>query len=208
MRVFARGDHMTGERFLKMFASTCLGLLVGTLIGLSIHAAAGAALAALLALLGGFLGLTKTDQRHEDALKMASFSIATLVALLLSVYARTHELLSPNYEAELASLQRRHLLSEREAHALLIYERFGILPRGLAPADAGATKQSTVLFSTPQRTDCANLQSQLFTFPKERINAMRALGGPWSSLAATASQQKQADQKAVLDAGFDRLCNQ
>lgn len=202
------GAATEGRIFHKISALT-LGALVGTLVGLSIHAVVGSTLTALLALLGGYFGLRgNEDASRFAAIRITLFSAACLAALLLSLYVRTHNLLSPRLEAELSDLKTRHIVTDQDVRSIILFKKYGLVPPGFtAPQQEGSSSDS-ILFSNADAWDCTHLQADLFPNPQARIDAMRSIGGAWAKLAEEVANVEPARQAELMQRGFEHRCAQ
>lgn len=201
-------EGATEGRIFRAISPLALGALVGTLIGLSIHEVVGSTLAALLALLAGYFGLRQEDVGSRPAAtRIALFSLACLAALLLSLYARTHNMLSPSLDAELRELKAQHVLTDEDVRSITLFKKFGLVPAGFTGAQPDASRSDTIVFANPDAWDCTHLQADLFATPQERLEAMRTIGGAWTKLAEQAAGADPARQAELMQHGFEQRCS-
>src|SRR5210317_265367 len=97
----------------QVFSGIGIGLLLGIIIGLSASPVVKTILGALSGLLAAFLGLQESlfSKQEEDinkvnnriylnSIRAGSFGIATVIALLIGMYMRTHGVLSITIEKQ------------------------------------------------------------------------------------------------------------
>ena len=135
--------------FGQIFAGVGLGLLVGVLVGLSfspvVSVVVGALATGMTALLGFGLPAKNGEPAHAvgSVGRLGSFGIACAAAVLLSLFVRTHNWMSPKIADQVAEV-RKAGYSEEEARSWVAYKNFGTLswlPPDIAEAEQVAKLQ-------------------------------------------------------------------
>lgn len=111
-----------------------LGLLVGLMVGLSVSPVAATVVGALSALIGGVFGLTEklpAGLSSTGARRLTAFALATALALVIGILARTHQVLSPSTRQLRDRLSDIGISDPNEQRPMLIFLRFGLVPSGM-----------------------------------------------------------------------------
>ena len=195
---------LSGLGAMDVLAGCAMGALVGLLIGLSNAPVVGAVVSALLALLVTFLGLggagaVKSDAKIER--KLVGFCVCGVIALVFGVAARANQWLAPSLASEIKAWTDAHASTE-QALTFVAFDRLGILPAGQTASNRAPTPTAVGLFKTASEADCGTLAGD-FATARDRLKAMRDLGGPWADLAAGAQglnddKDLEAFNKAAL----------
>jgi hypothetical protein len=201
---------------LQTVSGIALGLLLGTLVGFSQSPVVAAVVGALTGGLVLFLGFnTKPDadgQPTQDsraaAGRLAGFGFACTVALVFSLYARTHDTLSVAVATQVNTLKSAGY-SEDEAHAWVAYKNAGLLLRMNKEAiadkdDKRAATAESVLFADQGVDPCFSFDRTRIADVNERITAMRNSGPRFVTLADAISKLDPAKKEAMMD-GMSRL---
>ncbi|MEC7781906.1 MAG: hypothetical protein VYB38_00755 [Bacteroidota bacterium] len=137
-----------------------LGILVGLIIGLSIAQVTGIILGALTSLLAAFFGL-RPDKEGESGNKIiiGSFSLGCFTALLLGIFLRTHDVLAPSLQNEIALYKSVNFLDE-EIKELIYFKHFGLVANqklsfNKEAANANALKSTLLMADENDLALCA-----------------------------------------------------
>jgi hypothetical protein len=123
------------EKNKKALSGIALGLLVGIIIGLSVSQVVGIILAALTSLLATFFGLNAEEKKEEektqkkvssDPITITFFSASCFLSILLGIYLRTHDTLSPGFIEEKKNLIELGV-KEEQAISIILKNRYGII---------------------------------------------------------------------------------
>jgi len=102
---------MSKNKYIEIFSGVGLGVLVGIVIGLSVSNVVGIVLGALTSLLATFFGLNSAKENLQNDLKYQTkpliiifFSITTVIFILIGIFLRTHNILSPTIEEQKSEL--------------------------------------------------------------------------------------------------------
>lgn len=169
-----------------------VGLLLGLLLGLAVSPVVSGIIGTLSSLLVVLLGLNDKYLSIVKSLRIGSFGLFAVVGILLGIYIRTHDALSPTT----TDLMKEYTETGFEKNEALYYvarQTFDFVPLGwfgTSAADTGKfnggnnAKQS-VLFSTEVDVgQCYILKSAKRTWPKsEIIRSFKRAGGVWEELA-------------------------
>jgi hypothetical protein len=204
--------------FLQITSGIALGLLLGTLVGFSqspVTATVIAALTGVLALFFGFNAQSDADGRflansRVSAGRLCGFGFACTIALILSLYARTHDTLSIPLKTQISTLISAGY-TEDEAHAWGAYKNAGILLRmnGKAIADKDDKRTQTaasVLFADPGVDPCFIFSSKRIANVDDRISAMRDSGQRFASLADSISTLDKTRKESIMKGMNDLFC--
>jgi hypothetical protein len=199
----------------EAFAGIALGILVGGLVGLSTSPVAANFLGAMTALLVAFFGLRGSNAGAEDdsgnattsaagSIRIAAFSLACLIAIVLSVAARTHDLFSPSAQAQVQQWTSAGY-SAQEARQLAAYKMIGILPARSTAATAAPNASSSVLFGSAA-DECRQLDPSSFANIHEMTNALHLASGRWQQLGGALDQLPEANRLAMAQASWELAC--
>lgn len=199
----------------EIVAGSALGLLVGALVGLSSSPVAANFLGVMTALLAAFFGLRgsataegedppRTPGNVSSGLRIASFSLACLAAILLSLFARTHALLSPSAAQQVGQWTSAGY-TPTEARQLAAYQLLGILPANTTQATPAANPTSSVLFGVTT-DECRLLDPSSFANARELNNAWQLAGLRWQKLAQAMQELSDANRLTVAKASWELVC--
>jgi hypothetical protein len=111
----------------EAFAGIGLGMLLGVIIGLSISQVTGIILGALTSLLAAFFGLR--DKKSDDQSKpiiICYFGASCFIFIMLGIYIRTHQLLSPSLASQTEKLKEVGF-NQNEIKQILLAKEFGLM---------------------------------------------------------------------------------
>jgi hypothetical protein len=202
--------------FIQTVSGIALGLLLGTLVGFSQSPVAATVVGALTGALALFLGFnTKSDgdghlssDSRASAGRVCGFGFACTAALLLSLYARTHDAFSIPIQSQIDVLKTAKY-SDDEAHSWVAYKNAGILLRisreAIADKDDKRTQTAgSVLFDDPGADPCFVFDPKRIPKVDDRISAMRNSGPRFVGIADSVEKLDQPSKKAIMD-GMTRL---
>jgi len=168
-----------------IFSGIALGLLVGVLIGLSIAQVTGIILGALTSLLAAFFGL-RPDKEGETGNKViiAYFSISCFLAIFGGIFMRTHDLLAPSLEHEIAQYKKANF-TDSEIKEILYVKKFGLLTNpnlsfNKDAATLNASKSTLLMADESQLTLCVTIDES--STLQELKEAYYASGGKFQRL--------------------------
>ena len=194
-----------------LLIGTGLGLLLGLLVGLSASPVVAALVTALAALLAAAFGLDRTVLRPkgEEATprigsprRIGAFGLMACLGLLLGIGIRTHDLLAPGIEAEIASWTAAGY-SEELAREVVLVRRTGLRIAKEGAETTGTPKeqkpgvQNSLLFSGPSSDECASQDPDRFPDTAELLRAWSQGTARWQALA-TAAQEVGAPRPLLL----------
>ena len=184
-----------------------VGLLLGLLLGLAVSPVVSGIIGTLSSLLVVLLGLNDKYLTIVKSLRIGAFGLFAVAGIILGIYIRAHDLLSPTT----VDLQTEYRAAGFDSTQSLYYVArrvFNDVPAGWFGTDAtrasqavgeNATAQnavpatgnfavnphSSVLFSsTVDARACDFLQSAKADWPaSEIINSFKSAGGTWAELA-------------------------
>jgi hypothetical protein len=201
-------------------AGAAVGLLLGVVVALSASSVVATLVGTLAALLGVFLGLERpSDAGNESTggtpsparptgsgIRVVTFSLSCVVAILVGLLIRTHGLLSPTLVAQVAAW-RDAGFSDEEARGLVVYRELGILPEGKKTGgDRPALKTlSTALFSA-SAAECDRLTPAAYGSTTELVGAYARAGGDWERLAHAVEKAPADVQRNVVLAAWSLVC--
>ena len=196
----------------QLFAGTGLGLLVGVLVGLSASPVVSALIGALAAGMVTLLGFTRTTKEGDppyaegSVIRLGSFGVACAVAVLLGLYIRTHNWLSPSISDQVAEIQKAGYTAE-EARKWVALRNIGtaLAPTAASTADgksataAAAPIAGSVLFSGANEGQCQYFDTSRYKDTQEHLYALRQMGGIYAEYANKIASMDATQQKAVLN---------
>lgn len=206
-------------------AGVSLGVFLGLLVGLSISPTATIVVSALAAAIAGILAVDKSGRIGGSAPRMVGFGFSAVVALILGIYLRTHNSLSPTYAAEVADV-RGLVKTDEEARQLILISHFGSLVPASAAESATSKKFSSeepeksnvsqaqkpndrytrTYLSAAGSSDCAILDPHNIKSDGLdnllRVNAK----GAWKDLAQSLDGLNGRDKLAAFDAAWRLAC--
>jgi hypothetical protein len=199
--------------FGQLFAGIGLGLLVGVLVGLSsspvVSVVVGALAAGMVTLLG-FVQSVKageTSNSEGSVVRLGGFGVACTAAILLGLFIRTHDLLSPSIADQVSEVQKAGYTSP-EARRWVAYKNVGaVLESGssggsTAQPETGRGAESvagSVLFSSADAGECQHFDTARYKDVPEHLYSLRQSGGKYAEYAEKISTLDASRQKAVLD---------
>jgi hypothetical protein len=213
-----------------LFSGSGIGLLIGVLMGTTVTATVGVIIGALASGLAVLLGLNDQHFSNTKAIRIGSFGFACVFGAYLGIYARAHDVLSPQPEApsSLAQQKAEYLalgFNEKEVLDFIAFSQFGIrnpdwvlASESLVAASGGAAevellKQKsgmTLLFGAEVNLGkCAELAGPRADFELiDVVEVFDIAGGVWRTLAFSV-QEKIGDPNGVplLLATRDAFCD-
>lgn len=194
--------------FGQLFAGSGLGLLVGVLVGLSSSPVVSAVVGALAAGMVTLLGFVRSPKDGEasytegSVIRLGSFGLACAAAVLLGLYIRTHNWLSPSIADQVSEIQKAGYSAD-DARKWVAYRNIGTVLAPAAadksPAVAGAAPVAgSVLFSGGNEGQCQYFDTNRYKDTQEHLYALRQLGGTYAEYAGKISTMDATQQKAVL----------
>ncbi len=187
---------------------TGVGLFLGILLGLAVSPVVSGIIGTLSSLLVVLLGLNDKYLTSIKSLRIGFFGIFAVAGVLLGMYIRTNDALSPT-TTELKDEYSLAGYSDDQALYYISQQMFGHVPSGWFGTSASDTvfskagannPQKSILFSTTvDAGQCYMLKSAKSTFPKsEIINSFKRAGGAWATFAE--KMQEGLPDQAYVDA--------
>ena len=189
----------------NILSGLSLGALTGLLLGLSASPVVGSVLGSLIAGIMVFLSLSDTDAQaprmdRSKLSRLTSFSLSTIVVLLIGIGARSGEWLGRS------EIQRKYddLLQigfdESKARELVA--------ESLTSSDSELERaRSPVLWSSKgSRSGCADLDPAVYTDDESILQAYASAGLPWSDLTKPTDVNKSSPLRERAQALYDALC--
>ena len=199
--------------FGQLFAGIGLGLLVGVLVGLSsspvVSVVVGALAGGMVTLLGFARSTKEGDSSYLEGsvIRLGSFGIACAVAVVLGLFIRTHNWVSPSIADQVSEVQKAGY-SPEEARRWVAYKNVGTV-LGIGPGSSGSTAASpsggtaqvagSVLFAGADSGECQHFDPNRYKDAAEQLNALRQLGGKYAEYAQKISTLDAGQQKSVLE---------
>lgn len=184
-----------------------VGLLLGLLLGLAVSPVVSGIIGTLSSLLVVLLGLNDKYLTIVKGLRIGAFGLFAVAGIVLGIYIRAHNLLSPT-TVDLRTEYRAAGFDSTQSLYYVARRVFNYVPPGWFGTDANPTAQanganataqaatsdpgnmaafshSSVLFSsTVDARACDFLQSAKADWPaSEIINSFSSAGGTWEELA-------------------------
>jgi hypothetical protein len=197
----------------QLFAGTGLGLLVGVLVGLSsspvVSVVVGALAAGMVTLLG-FVRSAKEDQpsyTEGSVVRLGSFGVACAGAVILGLFIRTHNWVSPSIAEQVSEVQKAGYSGE-EARRWVAYKNIGTSTLAASSDASAAATHSTggaasvagsVLFSGANEGECQHFDTNRYKDAQEHLYALRQSGGKYAEYAEKISSLDSSQQKTVLN---------
>jgi hypothetical protein len=195
--------------FSQLFAGTGLGLVVGFLVGLSTSPVVSVVVGALAAGMVTFLGFTRSGKDvgvaydSGSTLRLGAFGIACAASVLVGLFVRTHNWLSPSISDQVAEV-RKAGYSDEEARRWVAEKNIGAPftssethVASLKASDGGAI--GSVLFSSGNSGECQHFDTNRYKDVPEHLYALKLLGGKYGEYAEKISTLDAGHQKIVLD---------
>ena len=194
-----------------------MGVLVGLLVGLSASPVTGTLVGALVALLAGVFGIAEklpTGLGRTGAIRLTAFAVSCAVALLLGIFMRTHQVLSPSVKDLRAQLSEMEIKSEEEQKQMLRFLRFGLLPSNAqavkkddeAAASIIKSVQSTLYAEST--SFCAGLRDLIATdaVAEDLLSYLRTGSDATKRIALSLGNLPKTEQLDALKKGPLFLC--
>lgn len=197
----------------QLFAGVGLGLLVGVLVGLSsspvVSTVVGALAAGMVTLLG-FVRSTKDGEpsySEGSVIRLGGFGVACAAAVLLGLFIRTHNWVSPSIAQQVSDVQKAGYSGE-EARRWVAYKNIGaILESGSSsststqssPARGAEPVAGSVLFSGADSGECQHFDTSRYKDAPEHLYSLRQSGGKYAGYAEKISTLDATQQKTVLE---------
>ncbi len=192
------------------FVGLCLGGITGLLLGLSVSPVVGSIVGAILALSISFFGLeekARTGQARFASGQILSFGMGLVASMILGVWMRTHQWLSPSPAAQVRFWKDAGL-SDAQAKDLMIFERTGLKPVAAQGETSRPLVQTTGLFAGVSVTDCGPLERTRFSSAADRYKAMADLGEPWSGLGGLDGNLSTPQLERLTEAVWQIRCGE
>ncbi len=214
---------------LALFSGTGIGLLIGVLMGISVTPTVAVIIGALASGLAILLGLNDQHFNNAKAVRIGGFGFACVLGIYLGLYARTHQMLSPDAAPppSLAEQKAEYVavgFNDREALDFIAFQRFKIKnpswvlvgEPGAQVAAAGAESlaekaKMTLLFGAEVDLDkCDELAGPRPDFDlQDVVDTFDIAGGVWRSLAFSVRDEIGAPRGVpLLLAARDAFCDQ
>jgi hypothetical protein len=189
-----------GTFWTEVGTGAVVGLLTGALLGLSTSPIVGTVVSGLVALSAAFFGLvstatgTKITITPTTRLRLGTFCVMAVIAMLASLYARANNLLSPNSANRYAEWKALGFKDD-EARKLVVQEFLGKLD-GTSEGVLTGKSERTVLFHGDMDL-CARLDPDPIRHPNldELLATYEAQGEPWKRIAAEARRMNMSETK-------------
>lgn len=150
---------------------------------------------ALSALFGGVFGLAEklpVGLNGTGARRLAAFALACIVALIIGILMRTHQVLSPSTERLRAQLADIGIENTVEQNRMLLFLRFGLLPPGVQAVGKDGEATARIILSN---------QSFLYAKGADFCASLRTMirnGAGQEDLLSHLSTGSSSIQKTVL----------
>jgi hypothetical protein len=187
----------------QLFAGTGLGILVGLLIGLSSSPVVATVVTALAAGMITLLGFnTKPDDPQNrtflraSAWRLGSFGMACGIFVLVGLYVRANDVLSPSPKQEILRLSNAGF-SPEEARRWVLVKHLGASP-GQPEAAKGTGVGSSVLFAGEGADDCRALDPANYQNAREQIAYLESRRGTFAAFGRGLSDLSDSEKSTVL----------
>ncbi len=166
--------------FSQVYSGVGLGLLIGFLLGLSSSPIVGLVVGSITALLSSLIGAdlpglagdkksepkVSTEQLKIVGVRAGSFGLACILGIIMGIYMRTHDFLSPRDKSLQENYQELLNLGYSESESRDIIKEKYLLPKNATVADSATLIASqikqTVLFSEKDTSLCDKIQLDKF----------------------------------------------
>lgn len=231
--------HANQGWWLHLCAGASLGLFLGLIIGLSFSPVVAAVVTALTTVVAGWsvLFVKKGESKADSAatIRLIGFAIVATVTLVVGIYMRTHNTLSPSFESTVSAWEKRGFSTD-EAKALVMWQEIGGDPLGklfihqkaafeslgfgekqardLAVRQAlGATQTAVKPGSTPDPSDTGlfnvagvtELNPANYAAPADVLIVYSTVAEPWPTFAASLEGLDEDRQNEILAAVWKLL---
>jgi len=194
----------------ELFAGAGTGLLLGLLLGLSASPVVAVVVGALAALLASLIGLPLPGkagaaadapgpaQRKAAHWRAAVFSLVCVLGLLIGLYVRTHDLLSPTPRSLQVQVDELTALgfSSAEARRIVVLHKLDDSP---VPAPASTALPGRSLLFAAQAERCERLNPERFKDLAATVAAYRAMDEAAMARVAQAISNQAGDEAARMD---------
>ena len=198
-------------------AGAALGALIGLLVGLATSTVVGSVVAGLVALIATFFGLQDSDARLPSATppRVAAFSIAAVLAVLVGISMRANDVLAPDIQSRVRAWEGIGFGS-KISREIVAFERLGIVPGSwIAPEGAfqAAVKRSerisTALYASQAATSCGVLTGRDYPTASALAKALEVEGGVWKRFVESIPTELSNDvRKGTLRAAIELVCKE
>lgn len=130
-----------------------IGILLGLMIGLSATPVVSMVISGLVALLGGLFGLSESSPFKPSlasARRLIGFALAAAILTPVGMHVRTHNSFAPSLadqKADLATIG--YADGSDEQREMLLYLRYGLLPKQATEAEKASVQQSVLYSDLP-----------------------------------------------------------
>lgn len=214
----------------QLLSGVGIGLLLGIIIGLSVSPVVKTILGALAGLLAAFLGLQESlfskqeetpekvaNRMYFNGVRAAAFGFATVIALLIGMYMRTHGVLSITIEKQVKNWTDAGV-DPPLAQELVIYEKFklfkkeGALHIDTAQAKLAAEKNNAgdgFLFNKESMInycDDLDIASIYNDHLGNALSAFKLKGGDFEKLALALELVDENSQRSLIASVRSLVC--
>lgn len=202
---------------LQFLAGAALGLLLGLLVGLSSSPVVGTVVAAVASGMLVLLGFAPTAQSTDVGTasraagwRLSGFGLTCTVALLVGLFIRTHNLLTPKLKDQIGELTSAGFTAD-EAHSWTAYKNVGLLMRASSDMlvnkeSRAAASASSYLFASPDTNNCALFSPEKYATPTEHLSALHNAGGKFAAFADSIAHLDSESRNAVLNSNKLLFC--
>ena len=189
-----------------------LGALIGFLVGLAVSEVVGSVIAGLVALLTAFFGLQEGNSilRPATPQRIVAFSAAAVLAVLLGITIRTHDVLAPSLKMRALAWQEVGV-DKKTAGEIVVFERLGVMPVSwttTVDAIQAAKERSTVLFANKIANSCDTLTGREYLTVESLYDALIAEGSIWEKFAVSVpSTLGKEERSKILQAAITLRCD-
>ena len=194
--------------FGQIFAGCGLGLVVGLLVGLSASPVVAVVVGALAAGLMTLLGFVKSAPADDSKvpidgspLRLGSFGVSCAIAILIGLSIRTHNLLSPTIEEQVAEIRKAGYSPEEARKWVAVRNSVPVsaTDSGAHGGPAVAPVGASVLFSGTTYGECEHFDTKQFKDARAHLAALDQLGGKYAEYSKRIATLDDGDQRKVLD---------
>jgi hypothetical protein len=197
----------------ELAAGAGLGALVGFLLGLSSASVVGGVIASLTALLASFLGLdglrrdSATPAQTHGGVRIATFGVCTVIAVIVGIEARSHNWLGPTLKEQVETW-RAAGASQSDAISYVAFGQLGLVPSGKIVAQPPKPPSTSPLLFSASASECDALSKERFGSSALRRDAFADAGGDWAQVAKAAQSLSADRSEQLLDAAYTLGCTE